>query len=53
MPKVFFDSKKQGDMIARMNDTERIQTNIKTIIADSFIQIFMVVIAAVFLFYYS
>jgi len=53
MPKVFFDSKKQGDMIARMNDTERIQRNIKTIIADSFIQIFMVVIAAVFLFYYS
>jgi ABC-type bacteriocin/lantibiotic exporter with double-glycine peptidase domain len=53
MPKVFFDSKKQGDMIARMNDTERIQRNIKTIIADSFIQVFMVMIAVVFLFYYS
>lgn len=53
MPKVFFDSKKQGDMIARMNDTERIQRNIKTIIADSFIQVFIVVIAFVFLFYYS
>lgn len=53
MPKVFFDSKKQGDMIARMNDTERIQRNIKTIIADSFIQVFMVLIAVVFLFYYS
>lgn len=53
MPKLFFDSKKQGDMIARMNDTERIQRNIKTIIADSFIQFFMVVIACVFLVYYS
>ncbi len=53
MPKVFFDSKKQGDMIARMNDTERIQRNIKTIIADSFIQVFVVLIAVVFLFYYS
>lgn len=53
MPKVFFDSKKQGDMIARMNDTERIQSNIKTIIADSFIQVFMVMIAVIFLFYYS
>lgn len=53
MPKVFFDSKKQGDMIARMNDTERIQRNIKTIIADSFIELFVVVIALIFLFYYS
>lgn len=53
MPKVFFDSKKQGDMIARMNDTERVQRNIKTIIADSFIQFFMVLVAVFFLLYYS
>tara|TARA_R110000868_G_scaffold156380_1_gene383222 strand:+ start:6832 stop:8949 length:2118 start_codon:yes stop_codon:yes gene_type:complete len=53
MPKLFFDSKRQGDMIARMNDTERIQRNIKTIIADSFIKLFVVVIAFIFLFHYS
>ncbi|WP_166386927.1 peptidase domain-containing ABC transporter [Polaribacter sp. 11A2H] len=53
MPKVFFDSKRQGDMIARMNDTERIQQNIKTIIADSFIQFFMIIVAVGFLIYYS
>ncbi|MGZ0016473.1 peptidase domain-containing ABC transporter [Yeosuana sp. AK3] len=53
MPKVFFDSKKQGDMIARMNDTERIQRNIKTIIADSFIQFLLIVVAAIFLMYYT
>lgn len=53
MPKLFFDSKKQGDMIARMNDTQRIQRNIKTIIADSLIEIFVIVIALIFLFYYS
>ena len=53
MPKLFFDSKKQGDMIARMNDTQRIQRNIKTIIADSLIEVFVIVIALIFLFYYS
>ena len=53
MPKIFFDSKKQGDMIARMNDTQRIQRNIKTIISDSFIEAFVIVIALIFLFYYS
>ncbi|WP_445957576.1 peptidase domain-containing ABC transporter [Yeosuana sp.] len=53
MPKVFFASKKQGDMIARMNDTERIQRNIKTIIADSFIQFLLIVVAVIFLLYYS
>ncbi len=53
MPKTFFDSKKQGDMIARMNDTERIQKNIKTIIADSFIEVCIVAISFIFLFSYS
>ncbi len=53
MPKLFFDSKKKGDMIARMNDTQRIQRNIKTIIADSLIEVFVIVIALIFLFYYS
>ena len=53
MPKLFFDSKKQGDMIARMNDTQRIQRNIKTIIADSLIELFVILIALLFLFLYS
>ncbi|MBL86189.1 MAG: hypothetical protein CMO82_05980 [Winogradskyella sp.] len=53
MPKLFFDSKKQGDMIARMNDTQRIQRNIKTIIADSLIEVFVILIALIFLFLYS
>lgn len=53
MPKVFFDSKKQGDMISRMNDTERLQENIKTIIADSLIECFVIIISLVFLSFYS
>jgi ABC-type bacteriocin/lantibiotic exporter with double-glycine peptidase domain len=53
MPKSFFDSKRQGDMIARMNDTQRIQKNIKTIIADSFIELCVVCTAIIFLFSYS
>lgn len=53
MPKVFFDSKRQGDMISRMNDTERLQQNIKTIIADSFIELAMLLMSFGFLMYYS
>ncbi|HIP33213.1 MAG TPA: ATP-binding cassette domain-containing protein [Bacteroidia bacterium] len=53
MPKVFFDSKKQGDMIARMNDTERLQQNVKTIIADSFIELAMIALSFSFLMYYA
>jgi len=53
MPKVFFDSKRQGDMISRMNDTGRIQQNIKTIIADSFIEFAMLLMSFMFLLYYS
>jgi ATP-binding cassette subfamily B protein len=53
MPKSFFDTKRQGDMIARMNDTQRIQQNIKTVIADSFIELCVVLIALIFLFSYS
>ena len=53
MPKVFFDSKRQGDMISRMNDTGRLQQNIKTIIADSFIELAMLLMSFVFLLYYS
>ena len=53
MPKVFFDSKRQGDMISRMNDTERLQQNIKTIIADSFIELAMLLMSFFFLMYYS
>lgn len=53
MPKSFFDSKRQGDMIARMNDTQRIQKNIKTIIADSFIELCVVFTAIIFLLSYS
>ncbi len=53
MPKVFFDSKRQGDMISRMNDTERLQQNIKTIIADSFIELAMLLMSFIFLMYYS
>ncbi|MCV6628672.1 MAG: ABC transporter transmembrane domain-containing protein [Flavobacteriaceae bacterium] len=52
-PISFFESKKKGDMIARLNDTERIQKNIKTIIADSLIEIFTILIAFIFLFHYS
>lgn len=53
MPKVFFDSKSQGDMIARLNDTERLQSNIKSIIADSLIEVLVIFFSFLFLFSYS
>ncbi len=53
MPKSFFDSKKQGDMIARMNDTERLQENIRTVIADSLVEVAVLFSAFAFTAYYS
>lgn len=53
MPKTFFDSKRKGDMIARLNDTERIEQNIKAIILDSSIEFLLIVAAISLIFVYS
>lgn len=53
LPKNFFDTRKTGDMVARLNDTRRIQTVINTIVGDTIINVLMLVVSIVFLFIYS
>jgi len=53
LPKSFFDSRKIGELVARLNDTRRIQRVI-TQIAGNFIIDFLVTITSIaFLFFYS
>ena len=53
LPKMFFDSCNTGEMIARMNDTHRIQNALVFITGSMLIDILIVIISSVFLFYYS
>lgn len=53
LPKSFFDTRKTGDMVARLNDTRRIQTVINTIVGDTVINILVMMVSLVFLFIYS
>ncbi|GJH40361.1 bacteriocin cleavage/export ABC transporter [Capnocytophaga sp. HP1101] len=53
LPKFFFDTRKIGELIACLNDTQRIQRVIKMLVSATFIDILVVVITSVFLFYYS
>lgn len=53
LPKPFFDTRKIGELTARLNDTNRIQRVIKTIINSFVIDILMVAASFGFLFYYS
>jgi ABC-type bacteriocin/lantibiotic exporter with double-glycine peptidase domain len=53
LPKSFFDHRKTGDMISRMNDTMRIQKSIVYITGSFFIDFIVVIITSVFMFIYS
>lgn len=53
LPKSFFDSKKQGDMIARMNDSEKIQSAVQYVLGQATIDALLLVISFSFLFYYN
>ncbi|MGF1926009.1 MAG: peptidase domain-containing ABC transporter, partial [Bacteroidia bacterium] len=53
LPKSFFDSRKTGDMITRMNDTARIQKNIGYISGSVFIDIIILLTTSFFLINYS
>lgn len=52
LPKSFFDHRKTGDLIARMNDTRRIQQTIARIISGIALDVLMVVVASVAIFSY-
>lgn len=53
LPKLFFDTRKIGDFIARLNDTQRIQTVLKQLITHTAIDILGILISLAFLFFYS
>ncbi|WAC42102.1 peptidase domain-containing ABC transporter [Pedobacter sp. SL55] len=53
LPKSFFDTRKTGDMITRMQDTSRIQRNIAFITGSFFIDIIILLSTSFFLITYS
>ncbi|MFA5819342.1 MAG: peptidase domain-containing ABC transporter [Bacteroidales bacterium] len=53
LPKSFFDTRKTGDFVARLNDTMRIQRVIADIVGVYIIDILILCITIVMLFYYS
>ncbi|MCU0447028.1 MAG: peptidase domain-containing ABC transporter [Microscillaceae bacterium] len=52
LPKPFFDTRKIGELIARMNDTKRIQNNISFIAGNVVIDSLIVLISSIFIFNY-
>lgn len=53
LPKSFFDTRKIGDFVARLNDTLRIQRVIAEVIGTYIIDILILCITLIMLFYYS
>jgi ATP-binding cassette, subfamily C, bacteriocin exporter len=53
LPKAFFDTRKTGDFVARLNDTMRIQRVIAEIAGEYIIDILILAITIIALFFYS
>jgi len=53
LPKSFFDTRKKGEFVARLNDTTRIQRVITQIVGNIIIDVLIAVTSTVFLFIYS
>lgn len=53
LPIPFFHNRKTGDLIARMNDTRRLQSTITYLVGDVIIDVLLVVAASAFILYYS
>ncbi len=53
LPKPFFDTRKIGELVARLNDTQRVQRVIKMLSTSLVIDILASIISLVFLFAYS
>lgn len=52
LPKPFFDTRKIGELVARLNDTSRIQGVIRTVVGGAIIDALVTVISFGFLFFY-
>lgn len=53
LPQSFFDTRKIGELVARLNDTSRIQSVIRTVLGNAIIDSLVAVISFGFLFYYD
>jgi len=53
LPKSFFDTRKTGDMVARLNDTRRIQSVISILAGETIINGLVLLVSIGFLFFYS
>lgn len=53
LPKSFFDNRRVGDLVARMNDTARIQSSIASVVGDLLKNALLFITSEVILFVYS
>lgn len=53
LPKPFFDTRKIGELVARLNDTQRVQRVIKMLAGNLVVDVLITFISLVFLFMYS
>jgi ATP-binding cassette subfamily B protein len=53
LPKTFFDSRKTGELIARMNDSKRIQSVISFLTGSFATDLLVVLVSTIFIFTYS
>ena len=53
LPQAFFDRRKTGDLIARMNDAQRLQQALTYLVGEMMIEALLFVVAAVMIFLYS
>ncbi len=53
LPKPFFDTRKIGELVARLNDTQRVQRVISLLASGVIINALVTIVSLAFLFYYS
>jgi ATP-binding cassette, subfamily C, bacteriocin exporter len=53
LPKSFFDSRKTGDMVARMNDTRRIQQAVSSLVSEIVVEVLLVIVTLMAVYLYS
>ncbi|MFH0843536.1 MAG: peptidase domain-containing ABC transporter [Bacteroidota bacterium] len=53
LPRFFFDTRKTGDFVARLNDTTRVQRVIADVVTVYMIDILVIIITIAILFYYT
>lgn len=53
LPKAFFDNRKTGDLVARLNDTARIQQAATLVFGEVTIQALLLLVSVIFVFTYS